>query len=380
MNIRVYGESIAFYDSSKTELDEMNNTFNNLLSNFILDVSYKRNWKEFILNAFINMSQYMGGIIAYLILAIPIFTNAFPDFDPTQIGQLINNYSFKCQYLIYLFTRLYNLLNQMPSIAGNLQRIRELFDKVHKNDSINSTLLNQQINKNLDENICLITKSLTIKLPKDDKRVLIKDLDLIFEKNKNILITGRSGCGKTSLFRCINGLWNSYSGQIIKNKSINDLFFLPQNSYFTSGSLLDQITYPTVGLTIDQNDPIMTRKIIEISEWIREFNLDHLLDRVDSDLSFKPQFNWQTILSNGEQQRLSFMRILFHKPRFALLDEFTSSVDQEVESLMYEYLKKIDCTYISIAHRDTVKKYHHYELKILNDSSWNIIPLENVYL
>ena len=326
------------------------------------------------------MSQYMGGIIAYLILAIPIFTNAFPDFDPTQIGQLINNYSFKCQYLIYLFTRLYNLLNQMPSIAGNLQRIRELFDKVHKNDSINSTLLNQQINKNLDENICLITKSLTIKLPKDDKKVLIKDLDLIFEKNKNILVTGRSGCGKTSLFRCINGLWNSYSGQIIKNKSINDLFFLPQNSYFTSGSLLDQITYPTVGLTIDQNDPIMTRKIIEISEWIREFNLDHLLDRVDSDLSFKPQFNWQTILSNGEQQRLSFMRILFHKPRFALLDEFTSSVDQEVESLMYEYLKKIDCTYISIAHRDTVKKYHHYELKILNDSSWNLIPLENVYL
>lgn len=64
--------------------------------------------------------------------------------------------------------------------------------------------------------------------------------------------------------------------------------------------------------------------------------------------------------------------MLYHKPKFALLDEFTSSVDQEIEALMYEYLNKIECTYMSIAHRDTVRKYHQVELKFLNESNYEI--------
>jgi ABC-type uncharacterized transport system fused permease/ATPase subunit len=96
---------------------------------------------------------------------------------------------------------------------------------------------------------------------------------------------------------------------------------------------------------------------------------------IESDLNLKPSFNWQTTLSPGEQQRLSFLRVLFHSPKFILLDEFTSSVDQETESLMYECLNANKVTYLSIAHRDTVRKYHHIELKILNDSTYKIIDL-----
>jgi ABC-type uncharacterized transport system fused permease/ATPase subunit len=43
---------------------------------------------------------------------------------------------------------------------------------------------------------------------------------------------------------------------------------------------------------------------------------------------------------------------------------------------MYETLKEAQITYLSIAHRDTVRKYHHKELKILNDASYQIINLE----
>jgi ABC-type uncharacterized transport system fused permease/ATPase subunit len=96
---------------------------------------------------------------------------------------------------------------------------------------------------------------------------------------------------------------------------------------------------------------------------------------IESDLNLKPSFNWQTTLSPGEQQRLSFLRVLFHCPKFILLDEFTSSVDQETESLMYECLNANKVTYLSIAHRDTVRKYHQIELKFLNDSTYKIIDL-----
>ena len=66
---------------------------------------------------------------------------------------------------------------------------------------------------------------------------------------------------------------------------------------------------------------------------------------------------------------------MYHKPKYVLLDEFTSSVDQEMETIMYESLLRQKCTYMSIAHRDTVKKYHNVEYKILSDSTCAVFLL-----
>ncbi len=69
------------------------------------------------------------------------------------------------------------------------------------------------------------------------------------------------------------------------------------------------------------------------------------------------------------------MRVLYHQPELVLLDEFTSSVDQETELLMYELLGRIECTYMSIAHRDTVRRFHQIELKFLDSSKYEINDL-----
>ncbi len=66
---------------------------------------------------------------------------------------------------------------------------------------------------------------------------------------------------------------------------------------------------------------------------------------------------------------------MFHKPEFVLLDEFSSSVDQETEEKMYERLNEIKISYLSIAHRDTVKKFHQIELNILKDGNCKIIKI-----
>nr|QUF59460.1 ATP-binding cassette transporter Abcd4 [Brachionus angularis] len=377
VNLRINAESIAFYDSSKNELNRINREFDDLLN-----ISYRRNWKELILKIFINTSQYMGGILAYLVLAIPIFTNKYDDYKPADLAQLISNYSFKCQYLIYLFTRLYDLLSEISIIAGNTKRVGELYDKM----SLNKFKINKpKISKNTvhpakeenepDQNdqTFILVENLTVKIPDTkNEKILIKNLNFKFKKDENVLISGRSGCGKTSLFRCINGLWNNYTGQI-KILNENSLFFLPQNSYFTSGSLLEQIIYPS---SLESNK-LDLEIYNEILDWLNMFRLGHILDKVNSNLDLKPDFNWSTILSSGEKQRLSFLRLLFHKPKYALLDEFTSSVDQETETLMYEFLQKINCTFISIAHRDTVRRFHQKELKFLNDSNYEIITLGN---
>lgn len=339
--------------------------------------------ERILLNSFKYTSQYMGGIMSYVVLGIAIFSGYYGDVPASELGQIISNFSFKSQYLIYLFTRLYDILNELTIIAGNTYRVGELIENMSSNTKKYKNGKNQIMptefnlaeevdTSEIDNSICLVARNLTIMVPDEENnmqnRILVKNLSFDFKEGENILITGRSGCGKTSLFRCINGMWKSYEGIIEKN---HDLFFLPQNSYFTSGSLLEQIMYP---LCIDNPDTQVD--VVQITELLKRFNLGHLLNKVNNDIFSKPSFYWTDILSGGEKQRLAFLRLVYHKPRFALLDEISSSVDQETETEMYDYLKIIKCTYMTIAHRDTVKKFHNLEIKFETDTSYKIFKLK----
>jgi putative ATP-binding cassette transporter len=60
----------------------------------------------------------------------------------------------------------------------------------------------------------------------------------------------------------------------------------------------------------------------------------------------------------GEQQRLTFARLLLNKPKYAILDEATSALDIENEERLYQHLQAIDATFLSVGHRTTLANYH----------------------
>jgi ATP-binding cassette subfamily D (ALD) protein 4 len=245
------------------------------------------------------MGKGMGGIIAYLVLGIPIFTSVYNDLTPAQLAQLISNYSFKCQYLIYLFTRLYNTLDDISSIAGNSHRVGELLDRMDENSKRPEAAV---VHTGGAESVCFRTDRLSVLVP-DKSKVLIKELSFTFETGRNVLVTGRSGCGKTSLLRCLNGLWSSYTGQLALSELVeNKPFFLPQSSYFTSGSLLEQIIYPTIEESFlkEMSAGSFEPFLLQVKAWLRKFNLEHLLQKVSWDLALKPGFNWSAVLSAGK--------------------------------------------------------------------------------
>jgi ATP-binding cassette subfamily D (ALD) protein 4 len=260
----------------------------------------------------------MGGIVSYLVLAIPIFTNIYANETPAELAQLITAYSFKCQYLIYFFTRLYNVLNEVSIIAGNSHRVGELIEQMQYSDeNVNRPIHVSKIDSPLKEEnaeICLIVKNLNVMIP-DKSKCLVKNLNMTFRRNENILISGRSGCGKTSLFRCVSGLWKSYNGQIIINdQQAKSLFFLPQNSYFPSGSLIDQITYPSV--FVENHQTISESTQDEIVSWLNKFNLEHLLNLVNDDLFYQASVNWSSVLSAG-----NFLFSLLHPMVFFVINK-----------------------------------------------------------
>ncbi|MEM7758839.1 MAG: ATP-binding cassette domain-containing protein, partial [Cyanobacteria bacterium P01_A01_bin.40] len=168
-----------------------------------------------------------------------------------------------------------------------------------------------------------------------------------------------SGCGKSSLLRAIAGLWNSGTGTIYR-PDLSEMIFLPQKPYMILGTLRRQLIYPHDDFEISEH---------QLNHALEAVNLADLAERSGG---FEVEKDWDEILSLGEQQRLAFARILINKPRYVVLDEATSALDIKNESSLYRYLIDTNITFISVGHRPSLVKYHHWLLEMQSGENWEL--------
>jgi vitamin B12/bleomycin/antimicrobial peptide transport system ATP-binding/permease protein len=102
-----------------------------------------------------------------------------------------------------------------------------------------------------------------------------------------------------------------------------------------------------------------------------------LISRVDG---FDTEVPWENILSLGEQQRLAFARLLVSRPSFTILDEATSALDLKNEGNLYQQLQETKTTFISVGHRESLFNYHQWVLELSQDSSWQLVSVEDYRL
>ena len=195
---------------------------------------------------------------------------------------------------------------------------------------------------------------------KGEDLAALKNVRFSVERGELVVLTGNSGCGKTTLLRAMNGLIpDQYEGELdgrieLLGKSLGE---------FSSGELAR-----TIG-NVFQNptDQFFTRKAADEVALVGE-NLgmprEELIERVESafesmkiaHLAGKDLIG----LSGGEKQRVAVARALINSPAVILADEPSGSLDtrnkEELHQLFFDLRDKLGQTFVIVTHDATLAK------------------------
>ena len=204
-----------------------------------------------------------------------------------------------------------------------------------------------------------------------DEPPLVKDLNLSIRRGEHIMITGSNGVGKTSVARVLAGLWDPVASgegedagtvEMPKDETEAEVLFrwvqakgsessttsrghprprptlyvVPQRSYMVTGSLLEQVIYPcsyasfvrltssgpsSFSLSSSSSSRVQVEPseaaLAEIHDILEKVHLGYLVGR-EGGLHVRKE--WRDVLSGGEKQRMAIARVLWWRPKFAVLD------------------------------------------------------------
>ncbi|MBX3713340.1 MAG: peptidase domain-containing ABC transporter [Lysobacter sp.] len=180
-------------------------------------------------------------------------------------------------------------------------------------------------------------------------RYILSDLSFSSAGSRCTVITGRTGIGKTTIFKLILGVYRSESGQILINgKPIgtipvdelrSEISCVFQDDALFAGSIRENIAF--FDPELDQARVEECAVIACLHEDIGQMTMGY----------HTPIGDMGSTLSAGQKQRILIARALYRKPRILLLDESTSDLDVNTELQINRNLSELDLHRIYIAHR-----------------------------
>ncbi|AJC48426.1 ABC transporter ATP-binding protein/permease [Allofrancisella guangzhouensis] len=293
---------------------------------YIVDNFYVLTFREIRINLVTSLFSQVYGIIG-IFLSLPRYFARVLSFG--QIMQ-INMAFLKVVSPLLFFIYSYE---QVTELKTNVKRLMEL---------------KKQIDNSNDRNLYTIDTSQQELLKIDDlsifsfQKILFANLSISLKNKQSLLIQGKIGAGKTTLLRVIKGVYKDFKGNLCYNIR-PQILLMTSKPYFLKDDFKRAMFSPLItNIPSDQ----------EFINILKELDVLYLKKFIGK------SYNWNNILSLGEQQKLSFCKLFIKKYNLVLLDEATSNLDEKSQERVYQLLKEKKVTFISASHDQGLKKFH----------------------
>ena len=292
-----------------------------------------------IMGQFFSGNQFLQGI---LYLSVLVLGGIFLSQDKISTSDLIA-YVLFINVFLNPIDRLVNFTEALQRGMTGFDRFLEIINTKPEIDDAEGAVDLENVEGRIDFN--------DVAFSYNDKTDVLKNINITINKGETVALVGPSGSGKTTFCNLIPRFYEVNEGSItIDGKDIRSLTLsslrrnigvVQQDVYLFSGTIMDNIIYGKPDAT--REEIIQAAKLANAHDFIME--LENGYDTFVGERGVK--------LSGGQKQRISIARAFLKNPPILILDEATSSLDNESERLVQESLKLLTegRTTLIIAHR-----------------------------
>jgi ATP-binding cassette subfamily B protein len=251
---------------------------------------------------------------------------------------------FLTQRLLWPLTRMGETLDQYQRAMASTRRIMDLLETKSKINSGGTRLSLDQVQGSIAFK--------NVSFSYIERESVFSNFSVTIESGQTVAFVGSTGSGKTTIVKLLLRLYDPNDGALfldginLKELNIHDLRkgigLVSQDTFLIDGTVKENIAYGKENARME--NIIEAAKVAEVHDFI----VNTLPDGYDTLVGERGQR-----LSGGQRQRISIARAVLKDPPILVLDEATSSVDNETEAAIQRSLEKIivDRTTILIAHR-----------------------------
>ncbi|QGU31722.1 ABC transporter ATP-binding protein/permease [Thermochromatium tepidum] len=343
VHVRENAESVALLRREERLRARLRDRLNQLTANFQRIIEVNRN-----LGFFTTGYNHLIQIIPVLLVA-PLFIQGEAQFgviaqSAVAFGHLLGAFS--------LIVTQFQSISNYTAVVARLNALREAMNQARPEQAPHVEFCEA----------CgsIAFEHLTLRSPRDG-RVLIRDLSLSLPVGVNLLVRSTSKAAEKALFRATADLWPHGEGRIL-HPGHDAIFFLPERPYMPPGTLREVLLRPC-------QEPWLPDW--KIQDTLESLHLTPTLHRAGG---LDTEHNWSDLLSLGEQQRLSFARVLLAEPRFVFLDHPSRSLSECSIGELLNLLRRQGITYLTLGDAEDDPHFYDRLLEIASDGSWCLRP------